>query len=923
VGPYRLVGELGRGGMGVVHRAFDERLRREVALKALPDELAGDAEQLARLEHEARALAAVNHPNVATIHGMRQAEGVTYLVLELVPGGTLHDRLAHGALPLAEALDLCGQVAAGLSAVHRKGLVHRDLKPSNVMVTPEGTVKLLDFGLARRALPRAVDGSTWSDDVAGTPGFMSPEQLRGEELDARADAFAWGCLLFECLTGVPAFAGDSWAECAAATLEREPAWARLPADLSPDVRALLEGCLSKDREGRPATLASARRVLERASLSSGERRALAALPEHALPAERDAFVGREAELEELTRLVDGGARLVSVLGLGGTGKTRLALHFAWRRLADFPGGTWFCDLSEARSVEGIARAVARTLDVPLGNEDPVVQLGHAIAGHGRCLVVLDNFEQVARHSEATLGRWLDRAEEAVFVVTSREVLGLAGQQHLVLEPLAQADAEELFVLRARAARRELDPVGGERREVAELVRVLDHLPLAIELAAARVRVMSVAQVLSRMNERFKLLAGSGARQDRQATLRATLDWSWDLLSDWEQSALAQLSVFEGGFTLEAAEAVLDLTPFEDAPWTVDVVQALVDKSLLHRVQHDRLEPLVTVQEYAAGRLDALGDRPEAERRHGSYFAAFGAVEAIDALDRHGGVERRRALACDLDNVVAACRRAVARRDEQVAVAALAAAWAVLVTRGPFVAGVELAESVGEVAISPKQRMRAEGILGGALLSHGRTEEARVRLESALAAHRQSGDRRSEEVLLGLLGLLHWSRNEREQARACHEAALAIARELGDRGAEGKALGHVGVLRLDQDDMTGAGECYAAALDLHRDVGDRLREGVMLGNLAVVHQRQGRADEARAGLQAALTIAREVGDRRAEGVVLANLGNFHLEQGRPDESRACYDAALATDRQVGDRRAEAAGRRPREPRRAARRSGTCD
>ena len=167
---------------------------------------------------------------------------------------------------------------------------------------------------------------------------------------------------------------------------------------------------------------------------------LASQTGHSLPAERDAFVGRRESLAELARRFDGGTRLVSVLGFGGTGKTRLVTRFGWNSHGDFPGGVWFCDLSEARSLDGIVYAVAQGLDVPLGKDDPVIQIGRAIAGRGRCLVILDNFEQVARHAEETLGRWLSRASDARFLVTTREVLGLPGEEILALAPLASSDA---------------------------------------------------------------------------------------------------------------------------------------------------------------------------------------------------------------------------------------------------------------------------------------------------------------------------------------------------------------------------------------------------------------------------------------------------------------------------------------------------
>ena len=241
---------------------------------------------------------------------------------------------------------------------------------------------------------------------------------------------------------------------------------------------------------------------------------------HSLPAEGDAFVGRVDALAELSRRMQSGARLVSVLGVGGTGKTRLVTRYGRSWLGEFPGGVWFCDLASARTVDGIASAVAQGLDVPLGKDDPVVQLGHAIAGRGQCLVILDNFEQVARCAGQTLGHWLARADQARFVVTTREVLGVVGEVVLALPPLPPAEGAALFVQRVKAAKPDFQPTLEDEAAITPLVALLDGLPLAIELAAARVRVMPPRMLLARMGERFKLLASKGGRLDRQSTLRA-------------------------------------------------------------------------------------------------------------------------------------------------------------------------------------------------------------------------------------------------------------------------------------------------------------------------------------------------------------------------------------------------------------------
>ena len=340
---------------------------------------------------------------------------------------------------------------------------------------------------------------------------------------------------------------------------------------------------------------------ERVLRVNGQWASVRAVP-HSLPAERDSFVGRGADLTALGRRLREGARLVTLHGPGGMGKTRLALRYAWAWRGGYPGGVWFCDLSQARSLDGLLQAVAHGLDVPLSGGDPVTQLGRAVAGREHCLLILDNFEQVAAHAADSLGRWLEAAPSARFIVTSRELLRLPGEHTLALAPLPGADAVELFHQRAMAAYSGYMPLAVDEAVVGELVEMLDGLPLAIELAAPRVRVMAPEDLLARMGDRFRLLASERGRPQRQATLYATLQWSWELLSVAEQSALAQMSVFEGGLNWAAAEAVIELG--EDGPWLVELVQGLVDKSLLRPLPAQRMALLLSVADFAAAKLAA-------------------------------------------------------------------------------------------------------------------------------------------------------------------------------------------------------------------------------------------------------------------------------------------------------------------------------
>jgi serine/threonine protein kinase len=276
LGPYEVSAQIGEGGMGQVYRATDTNLKRAVAIKVLPDSVASDAERLARFQREAEVLASLNHPNIAAIYGLERSGDTTALVMELVEGPTLADRIAQGAIPVDEALPIATQIADALAAAHERGIIHRDLKPANVKVRPDGAVKVLDFGLAKalgpaeaghyvpqspgaidrsvRLQPDLTDAATITSPammtgvgvILGTAAYMSPEQARGKAVDKRADIWAFGCVLYEMLTSRRAFDGEDVAETLGAIIHKQPAWNLLPAGTPSIVRRLVERCLEKD-----------------------------------------------------------------------------------------------------------------------------------------------------------------------------------------------------------------------------------------------------------------------------------------------------------------------------------------------------------------------------------------------------------------------------------------------------------------------------------------------------------------------------------------------------------------------------------------------------------------------------------------------------------------------------------------------------
>mgnify|MGYP000027918092 CR=1 FL=1 len=617
---------------------------------------------------------------------------------------------------------------------------------------------------------------------------------------------------------------------------------------------------------------------------------------HNLPAERDAFVGREPVLEALASAFAKGARLLTLLGLGGVGKTRLALKHAHGWLGDYAGGALFCDLSAARTADGVVHAVAQALGLSPGRSDPVAQVAESLAARGECLVILDNFEQVARHAEATLGCWLERAAQARFLVTSREVLGIVGEHTLAVPPLGLEEAVRVFELRALAAGApELSSLeSAERQALPELMEVLDRLPLAIELAAARARWMGPRAMLLHMGERFRFLAARGGRHDRQSTMRATLDWSWELLAAPEREVLATLAVFEGGFDLAAAQAVVDAVALRGA-WLGDTLQSLVEKSLLRPAQEGRLGMLRTVHDYAARRLDDTGAAAGAEARHWRYFAAIDESAAL------------RGRGAELDNLVIACRRAVAAEPAQAA-RLLGRCWAVLRLTGPFRLAIELGEAVAAALPGPAaEAPTVDRVIGSARLLLGEPAVARGHFERAISRAASVGDWPAWGETMGLLAGLELSTGRVGAARLLLDEVRAHTAADADTTVRYTRLNAEGRLHFMQSEWPAAWQSYSDAREVARAAGHARWLAGLEGNLGMVARAQGRRDDARRCWELALSGAEAAGDRSWAGNTHCNLGLLLHELGDGEGARHHLTEAVAIAQVMGNRRLEATAR----------------
>lgn len=917
---YRLERLLGRGGMGEVWLAELEGpqgFRRLVALKLL---IAGPSEEAlsSDLAREARLGGMLSHPNIAGTYELGQSDGRWYVAMEHVDGPNLDDLCrSSGKLPGRAIVEVGCQVAAALHALHSlktqgalAGLVHRDVKPTNILIDRHGVVKLVDLGIARVAMGGA-------STPAGTPAFMPLEQYNGAE-DHRADLFALGCVLYFLATGRRPFGKGENAMLTVARADEMLAHADFLAPVEshvPGLGRVLERCLCVDPERRWPTAEELGRVLaalvdaqatcpplailvEQArdgSTSSASGSPTLVYVEHSgvgdttIPQFYDAFVGRQDELAAVREHLEAGTRLLVLTGLGGMGKTRLTLNAL--SAPRYAGKVHFVDLAAVKDAQGICAAVSVSLQIPLLRTDSVAQIGQALCTRGQIIVVLDNFEQLVDLAPETVSAWLAAAPEVSFVVTSRVRLSIRGEQLMELGALTPEAAADLFWQRAPRGLSE-----SERADLTELLDRLDHMPLAIELAAARTRVLKVPQILSRLKARFKLLRGQRRGiPERHQSLRAVLEGSWELLTPWEQSALAQLSVFSGGWTLEAAEAVVDLTQWDDAPWAFDAIASLMDNSLV-RLDRDgeRFAMLVSVREFAA---DKLADVAAAHHRHGAWYRQMGTVDALEALYGHGGVERFRAQRAALPNLLVACRRALDSGDAEIAVGAGLAAHRVLLQDGPTAVGLAILEAI--VALErPYRRGEVLCALATVMATTSRVSEAPSLAIEALELAQTEDDPGMEASALAVLAHVDFRAGRRELARERRRRALELYRQTGNRHRALRVLYARCGADLQAGRLERVRKTIADALPEARALGNVRLVAKFLGTSTILHARRMAMSEARETAVESLAIWQETGDVVGESEARRHLGALDADAGNLEESRAHFTAALQIERDTG-------------------------
>ena len=700
-GRYRLGEEMGRGSMGIVHRARDTRLERDVAVKVLSPELL-DATGRRRLAREARVVARLGHPNIVGLHDAGECEGSPFLVMELVEGESLR---GAAPLPAADVVEIAIQLCRALAHAHARGVVHRDVKPENVLVPRAERggvrVKLMDFGLSSA---QGASRLTRQGTVLGTLAYIAPEQALDEAVDGRADLYSLGVVLYELCAGRPPFSGGRPQVILSQHIKAEPPPpSRYASGIPPDLERLILRLLAKRPADRFASAEQTLEALEALAVPAADAPAIRAARADLAnaPERRTEIIGRSREVAAgLALLARPDARLVTLTGPGGTGKTRLALEMAAEAAPQFEHGAWFVPLADladpAHLVPEIARVVGAETQPGRAAEEALAEW----LAERSVLLVLDNFEQLVAAADR-VARLLDAAPRLRVLATSRERLGIAGERELEVPPLElpaedeTAGAEswfacaavELFVRRARAHDPCFELTDANARAIGDLCARLDGLPLAIELAAARVRLLSPEAMSRELAERpagaALSLLGHGAEgaPERQRTLRGAIRWSWGRLDAAERAVFETLAVFEGSFSLEAAREVCARLSLAAAPEggdaALDALSGLVAKSLVRReppasaAGEARFRMLETLREFAAEQLRAAGAEERTRDAHAGWFAAHAArseaalrgerqTAALDSLER------------DLPNLRAALRRLLDLGDAMGALALLVA-----------------------------------------------------------------------------------------------------------------------------------------------------------------------------------------------------------------------------------------------------------
>lgn len=932
---YRIVEAIGSGGMGEVYLADDLRLGRQVALKILPQDMLDEPNRLRRFEREARTVSALNHPNILTIYDFQEQDGIHLFASEYVKGITLRQKLDLGKLEVVETLEIAIQITSALQAAHDAGVVHRDIKPENLMIRDDGYIKVLDFGLAKikeSISEDYIDTAALTQRfslpgvIMGTVAYMSPEQARGTHVDFRSDIFNLGIVMYEMLAGQPPFTGETAADIMAGIIRSDPMSASSSnPDVPVELDEIVSKALAKDRNDRfqnaQDLLARLKSLLKRIEFDAelertaktktneGIRARRTNPPLLSLPGELSSLVGRESEIEELTDLMIGrGARLVTLIGIGGTGKTRLAREMCRRLEGSFIDGVFFVRLAELRDPTMIAMVIAQQLRIQEIVGTPIAETLKDSLRNKHMLLVIDNFEQIVE-AGPFVSDLLAAASQLVVLATSRERLNVTAEIEYNVPPLAVPDEDipkpmaelakfdsvRLFVERAQQASPDFQLSEENGWQVAKICLMLDGLPLAIELAAARTRIFSPALILEKLEGRLAFLTG-GPRDlpKRQQTMRAAVEWSYDLLNEDEKRLFRRLSVFACRFTAAAAEtvvsdandveclALVDIDAAHPSVEFLDLFTSLADKSLVIRRKNVDGNPtyrlLEIVREYAESVLESDDEADQVRRRHALLYLTL-AEEAEPHLRLNDSGHWIGLLEEEHDNLRAALLWSI-KKEPQIASRLAAAIRHFWLIRGHLSEGLRWAKEILDqnMEMPPDINWKILTACGNITQFQGDIGQAFDFYEQSLAAARRSGNQTDIAQSLRGLGAMAYLKYDFADARTLLKEALTISQNSGDDFGVAAALARLGDISNVEGDVSAARDLTSESLAIFRRIGYREGISAKLYNLGAIVFMAGDHEAARRYFEESHVTALELGEKINTRLIFDGFAALAADEG---------------------------------------------
>jgi predicted ATPase len=856
-----------------------------------------------RFRREIEIAARLSHPHIVPLHDSGIHQDQPYYVMPYVAGESLRQRLhREKSLSVEEAIRLTTEIASALGYAHQQGLIHRDIKPENILLS-EGIALVSDFGIARAVTSKEQSALTMAGTTLGTPAYMSPEQFEGaDEIDGRSDLYSLGCVIYEMLAGRPPFVGAPYSLAHQHLSTTPRSVTEFRTGIPTHVTSAINKALAKNPSDRFATAAE---MVNEISSNSTSAATMVLKSErdtalNNLPKERTRFIGREEELAQGINLLQSN-RLLTLTCLGGGGKTRLAIkiaeHLFHNSSQSYPDGVWFVDLSSLTDESRVVDTVAQVLAVRQDADKDLLKSLLANVASKRLLLVLDNCEHLLQSCASLVDELLNVGGELRILATSREALGVRGERVFALRPLSvpsseaakdpkgvdSTDAVKLFVDRAQLAQTDFEVNNDNFGDVAEICRRLDGIPLAIELAAARVRVLSVSQIRQKLNDRFRLLTSDGRTAlPRHQTLQAAIHWSYEQLSPDEQRLIRSLSVFAGGWTMDLAVKVAGADQLDEFE-ILDLLTHLIDKSLVivesEQQGQRRYSMLETVREFTAARLVEAGEIQAVRKQHLQAFLNLAESAYVERVSREQ--EWADVLQSEIDNLRAALDFARATDSERYLelVGALAWFW-------------QMRSHLRE----GREYLTAAFSSPGADRTPSEAKKESVANESLA---NESQTRARARALLGAAQMLSWRGDDPLTAQSWMTDAIKLWRELGDDGEIAFALESLGWAQLRAADDETARTTFEECLRLQQAVGDPFAINRAVVGLAQVLVALSEVEAARPMALEIIRFSETHNDKRSEHFGWHFLADCALIEGNCEESLQLYKRSLAVAHQLGD------------------------